>query len=163
MMLFSDVAATPAYELVCKPDHSQTTVNGKASPKQTKKDATFTLRLDGNDQPLAIIPANLAPKSEQIFQQQQNKPIRQGDRVLYRIGYQQLLFPASADTTLEGLNKLAHLKISGDLEVNTKNLTFQMQQTLQMQLNMNIPITEQKDINLRFKGTCIQQAAQTAS
>ena len=161
MLLLADLALTPAYELVCRPDHTQTIVNGQPAPEDSKKDAQFSLQLDANDEPVAIVPTNLAADSDQIVHQVNEKPLRDGERVTYRIGYMQPLFPSNGDATLEGLSKLAHIAVSGDLEVNTKTLTFQLQQTLRMKLNVNMPITKQEDLQIQFKGACIKQLLQS--
>ena len=159
MLLFADIALQPAYELVCRPDHTQTIVNGKA--EVSKKDAQFSLQLDANDEPVAILPTNLATDSDQIIHQINEKPLRDGERITYRIGYKQPLSPSNGDATLEGLSQLAHIAVSGNLEVNTKTLTFQLQQTFQMKLNVNMPITQQDDLHIQFKGACIKQALQS--
>lgn len=161
MLLFADLALTPAYELVCRPDHTQTIVNGQPAPEDSKKDAQFSLQLDANDAPVAILPTNLAADSDQIVHQVNEKPLRDGERVTYRIGYMQPLFPSNGDATLEGLSKLAHIAVSGDLEVNTTTLTFELQQTLRMQLNVDMPITKQEDLHIQFKGACVKQALQS--
>ena len=161
MLLFADLALTPAYELVCRPDHSQTIVNGQPAPEDSKKDAQFSLQLDANDAPVAILPTNLAADSDQIVHQVNEKPLRDGERVTYRIGYMQPLFPSNGDATLEGLSKLAHIAVSGDLEVNTTTLTFELQQTLRMKLNVDMPITKQEDLHIQFKGACVKQALQS--
>ena len=161
MLLFADLALTPAYELVCRPDHSQTIVNGQPAPEDSKKDAEFSLQLDANDAPVAILPTNLAAESDQIVHQVNEKPLREGERVTYRIGYMQPLFPSNGDATLEGLSKLAHIAVSGDLEVNTTTLTFELQQTMRMKLNMDMPITKQEDLHIQFKGACVKQALQS--
>ncbi len=161
MLLFADIALTPAYELVCRPDHTQTIVNGKAEAEVSQKDAQFSLQLDANNEPVAILPTNLAADSDQIIHQINEKPLRDGERITYRIGYMQPLIPSNGDATLEGLSQLAHIAVSGDLEVNTKTLTFQLQQTFQMKLNVNLPITQQDDLHIRFKGACIKQALQS--
>ena len=158
MLLFADIALTPAYELVCRPDHTQTIVNGKAEAEISQKDAQFSLQLDANDEPIAILPTNLAEESDQIVHQINEKPLRNGERITYRIGYMQPLIPSNGDATLEGLSQLAHIAVSGDLEVNTKTLTFQLQQTFQMKLNVNMPITQQDDLQIQFKGACIKKA-----
>ena len=157
MLLFADLALTPAYELVCRPDHTQTIVNGQPAPEDSKKDAQFSLQLDANDAPVAILPTNLAAESDQIVHQVNEKPLRDGERVTYRIGYMQPLFPSNGDATLEGLSKLAHIAVSGDLEVNTTTLTFELQQTLRMKLNVDMPITKQEDLHIQFKGACVKQ------
>ena len=161
MLLFADLALTPAYELVCRPDHTQTIVNGQPAPEDSKKDAQFSLQLDANDAPVAILPTNLAADSDQIVHQVNEKPLRDGERVTYRIGYMQPLFPSNGDATLEGLSKLAHIAVSGDLEVNTTTLTFELQQTLRMKLNVDMPITKQEDLHIQFKGACVKQALQS--
>ena len=161
MLLFADLALTPAYELVCRPDHTQTIVNGQPAPEDSKKDAQFSLQLDANDAPVAILPTNLAADSDQIVHQVNEKPLRDGERVTYRIGYMQPLFPSNGDATLEGLSKLAHIVVSGDLEVNTTTLTFELQQTLRMKLNVDMPITKQEDLHIQFKGACVKQALQS--
>ena len=161
MLLIADLALTPAYELVCRPDHTQTIVNGQPAPEDSKKDAQFSLQLDANDEPVAIVPTNLAADSDQIVHQVNEKPLRDGERITYRIGYVQPLLPSNGDATLEGLSKLAHIAVSGDLEVNTKTLTFQLQQTLRMKLNVNMPITKQEDLQIQFKGACIKQSLQS--
>ena len=160
MLLFSDVALTPAYELVCRPDHRQTIVNGQPEHEFSKKDAQFSLQLDANNEPVAILPINLSADSDQIVHQINDKPLRDGERITYRIGYMQPLFPSNGDTTLEGLSKLAHIVVSGDLEVNTKSLTFQLQQTLRMKLNVKMPITKQDDLHMIFKGNCVKEVLQ---
>lgn len=157
-MLFSDVALTPAYELVCRPDHTQTIVNGKPGQEVSKRGAKFSLQLDANDEPIAVLPTNLSAESDQIVHQINEKPILNGGLITYRIGYMQPLFPSNGDPTLEGLSKLAHIAVSGDLVVNTKTLTFRLNQTLRMKLNVNMPITEQEDLYMTFKGHCIKQS-----
>ena len=161
MLLFADIALTPSYELVCRPDHTQTIVNGKPEAEISQKDAQFSLQLDANDEPIAILPTNLAEESDQIIHQINEKPQRDGERITYRIGYLQPLIPSNGDATLEGLSQLAHIAVSGDLEVNTTTLTFQLQQTFQIKLNVNMPITTQDDLNIRFKGACIKKALQS--
>ena len=163
MLLFADIALTPSYELVCRPDHTQTIVNGKPEPEISQKDAQFSLQLDANDEPIAILPTNLAEESDQIVHQINEKPLRNGERITYRIGYMQPLIPSNGDATLEGLSKLAHIAVSGDLEVNIKTPTFQMQQTLRIKLNVNMPITKQEDLHMQFKGECVKQALQSQS
>ena len=157
MLLLADLALTPAYELVCRPDHTQTIVNGQPAPEDSKKDAQFSLQLNANDEPMAIAPTNLAADSDQIVHLIDEKPVRDGERITYRIGYMQPMFPSNGDATLEGLSKLAHIAVSGDLQVNTKTLTFQMQQTLRIKLNVNMPITKQEDLHMQFKGACVKQ------
>ena len=158
MLLFSNVALTPAYELVCRPDHTQTIVNGQPEQEVSKKDAQFSLQMDANDEPVAVLPTNLSADSDQIVHQINEKPIRSGEQITYRIGYMQPLFPSNGDPSLEGLSKLAHIAVSGDLEVNTKTLTFKLQQTFRMNLNLNMPITKQEDLHIVFKGDCIKQS-----
>ena len=163
MLLFANVALVPATELVCRPDHTQTIVNGQPAPEDSKKDAQFSLQLDANDEPIAIAPTNLAADSDQIVHLINEKPVRDGERITYRIGYIQTMFPSNGDETLEGLSKLAHIAVSGDLKVNIKMLTFQMQQTLRIKLNVNMPITKQEDLHMQFKGACVKQALQSQS
>ena len=71
----------------------------------------------------------------------------------------QPLIPSNGDATLEGLSQLAHIAVSGDLE-EYNNSHVPITTNLQIKLNVNMPITTQDDLNIRFKGACMEKALQ---
>ena len=109
------------------------------------------MQLDANDAPGTVLPTNLATNSDQIIHQINVKPVRDGECITYRIGYMQTLIPSNGDATLEGLSQLAHIPVSGNLEINTTTLTFQLQQTLRMKLIMDMPFAKQEDLHIQLR------------
>lgn len=157
-MLIADVPPIPAYQLICKVDPETATADGKPTPRTIKTTARFTLTMAEGAMPIAITPRNLGAPPEHITHLLQDQPRRVGEHVLYRIEYEQPLFPPSEAMTLKEANDFARIHVIGQLNVDPMRMRFQLQQTVSIRMNPSVPITDKKDLHLQLSGTCVERA-----
>ena len=158
MLLADNTPTVPAYNLICTVDPRSAIADGKPAAKAIKTSARFTLTMAEGALPITISPRNLAAPPDNITHLHQDEPRRVGDLVHYLIGYEQPLFPPSETMSLKEANDFARIQITGQLTVDPMQMRFQLQQTMSIQMNPSVPITERKDLQLQLSGTCVERS-----
>ena len=153
-MIFADIAVVPPYKLICTVDPNTARADGQTVDSTQIKSMTFSLDMANGGKPLSINPKQLV-NEDTFFQPLINQPPRlKGELVTYSIAYTMPMIKPQTDSIVEGINSFASINVTGLLLVHLAHLRFELEQTVRVHLNTNLPINDRKDLNLSIKGSC---------
>ena len=147
-------------QLICTINPEQIRSNGKPiDPLSGKTEyPQFTLSIDEEGSPIEIKPRNLAKSRSDLIHLTQGIPKMKGQLVVMDISYEHPLIvipPTKPGTPPITMGKLLTV---GQVRVDPMYLRFTLEQTLKIDLNLQIPETSRQDLHIEAKGTCVERA-----
>lgn len=153
-------ALKPAFLQRCQVDPTQVVANDQpVDPGEVKvEQSVFTLTLAEGAIPISITPRNLAVERDDLVHLSDGVPRLDGDRVVLDIRYQYPLMNLPPSDPGESSATLGRVLTEGQLKVDVRRMSFELEQTMSMHLDLNIPVSSRQDVVIKAKGTCIERA-----
>ena len=154
------VALRPAFQQRCTIDPQRVTSNGKpVDPSTVKvKQAEFTLTLAEGGVPLSLSPRNLAKERPGLVHLRDGVPRLVGDRVVIDIGYEHPLMSLPPKRPGGAPQNLGLVRTEGQVRVNVRTMSFELEQTLSVEMDLKTPAQSKQDLRLEAKGFCVERA-----
>ena len=147
-------------QLICTINPEQIISQGKLinSTSRKTRHPQFTLSIDEEGSPIEIKPRNLAEYRSDLIHLTQGIPKIKGKLVVMDIGYEHPLLVIPPTKPGAPPMTMGRLLTVGQVKVDPTYLRFTLEQTLRVDLNLQISETSRQDLHVEAKGTCVERA-----